>query len=69
MATTLLRPDQSFYPSPRLAAQAPVETLAYMVTFDPTARKPDALVALDVDPRSPHYGKEAGRVEAPHKGD
>jgi methanethiol oxidase len=69
LAATLLRPDQSFYPSPRLAAQAPVETLAYMVTFDPTAKKPDALVTLDVDPKSPHYGREVGRVEAPNKGD
>ena len=39
MATTLLRPDQTFYPSPRLAGEAPVETLAYMVTFDPTAQE------------------------------
>jgi selenium-binding protein 1 len=46
-----------------------VETLAYMVTFDPTAKTPDALVTLDVDPKSKNYGKQAGRVEAPHKGD
>ncbi|HVH63048.1 MAG TPA: hypothetical protein VNA65_05565 [Candidatus Dormibacteraeota bacterium] len=41
MATTLLRPDQTFHPSPRLAAEAPPETLAYLVTFDPTRKKPD----------------------------
>src|SRR5487761_1470230 len=69
MATTLLRPDQTFYPSPRLAGEAPVETLAYMVTFDPTAKKPDALVTLDVDPNSATFGKQAGRVEMPHVGD
>jgi methanethiol oxidase len=69
MATTLLRPDQTFYPSPRLAGEAPVETLAYMVTFDPTAKKPDALVTLDVDPKSANFGKQAGRVEMPHVGD
>ncbi|TAN32043.1 selenium-binding protein [bacterium] len=69
MATTLLRPDQTFYPSPRLAEKAPVETLAYMVTFDPTAKAPDALVTLDLDPQSPGYGKQADRVEAPHAGD
>jgi selenium-binding protein 1 len=40
-----------------------------MVTFDPTAKTPDALVTLDVDPKSKSYGKQAGRVEAPHKGD
>ena len=69
MATTLLRPDQTFYPSPRLAAEAPVETLAYMVTFDPTAKSPDALVTLDVNPKSNGFGKEIGRVEAPNLGD
>ncbi len=69
MATTLLRPDQTFYPSPRLAAEAPVETLAYMVTFDPTAKSPDRLVTLDVDPKSSNFGKEAGHVELPHRGD
>src|SRR5712671_2579392 len=62
MATTLLRPDQTFYPSPRLAAKAPVETLAYMVTFDPTRKKPDGLVTLDVDPQSAGFGKQVGRV-------
>ena len=69
MATTILRPDKSFYPSARLAAEAPVETLAYMVTFDPTRKKPDALVTLDTDPKSPHYGKQVGRVDAPNVGD
>src|ERR1700680_2379240 len=69
MATTILRPDQTSYPSPRLAGEAPVETLAYMVTFDPTAKKPDALVSLDVDPKSGNFGKQAGRVEMPNLGD
>src|SRR2546430_4837876 len=69
MATTLLRPDQSFYPSPRLAAEAPVETLAYMVTVDPTRTEPDGLVTLDVDAKSKGLGKQIGRVEAPNVGD
>src|SRR2546430_17464646 len=69
MATTLLRPDQTFYPSPRLAAKAPVETLAYMVTFDPSRKKPDGLVTLDVDPGSKSFGKHVGRVEAPNVAD
>ena len=42
---TLLRPDPTFYPSPRLAGEAPAETLAYMVTLDPTAQTPDALLS------------------------
>ena len=69
MATTLLRPDKTFYPSPRLAAEAPVETLAYMVTFDHTGKTPDALVTLDVNQKSPAYGKEVGRVESPNRRD
>ncbi len=69
MATTLLRPDQTLYPSPRLAAKAPVETLAYMVTFDPTRKKPDGLVTLDVDPKSAGFGKQVGRAEVPNVGD
>src|SRR5712692_4114878 len=69
LATTLLRPDKTFYPSPRLASEAPVETLAYMVTFDPTGKSPDRLVTVDVDPKSPEFGKEVGHVELPNRGD
>ena len=38
-------PDATFYPSPRLAAKASVETLAYMATFAPKRDVPDARVA------------------------
>src|SRR2546430_936380 len=69
LATTLLRPDQTFYPSPRLAAKAPVETLAHMVTFDPTRQKPDGLTTVDVDPKSKAFGTQIGRVDAPNIGD
>jgi methanethiol oxidase len=66
---TLLRPDPTFYPSPRLAGEAPVETLAYMVTFDPTARTPDALLTIDVDPSSATYRQVVGRLDMPNTGD
>src|SRR2546425_12366595 len=68
MATTL-RPDPTLYPSPRLAREAPVETLAYMVTYDPTARQPDALLTIDVDPGSPRYREVVGRLDMPNLGD
>jgi methanethiol oxidase len=68
MATTL-RPDQTLYPSPRLAREAPVETLAYLVTYDPTARQPDALLTIDVDPGSSRYREVVGRLEMPNLGD
>jgi selenium-binding protein 1 len=57
---TLLRPDLTFYPSPNLAGQAPAETLVYMVTFDPTAQAPDALLTLDTDPGSATYRQFVG---------
>ena len=34
------RPDPTFYPSPRLATQAPPEKLAYVATLDPTQNVP-----------------------------
>ena len=66
---TLLRPDPTFYPSPRLASEAPVETLAYLVTFDPTRRAPDALLTLDVDPASVTYRQVINTLEMPNTGD
>ena len=39
------QPDPTFYPSPRMAAKAPNEHLAYAAAFEPERRKPDALAA------------------------
>ena len=76
-----LRPDPTFYPSPRQAMQAPAEQLAYVVTLNPEtigaagtdehARdgKPDALCVLDVDPQSSSYGQIVGRLDMPNVGD
>ena len=67
----LWKPDPTFYPSARMAMQAPPETLAYVVTFnpDPSNGKKDALCALDLDPKASSYGKVVGRVEMPNAGD
>ena len=69
----LLRPDPTFYPSPRLAMQAPPERLAYVATFNPNGRNgdggADALVVVDVDPGSPKYREVVGSVEMPKAGD
>ena len=66
----LLRPDPTFYPSPRLAMQGPAERLAYVSTFNANGNgRPDALVVVDVDPASPAYGDTVGRVEMPKAGD
>ena len=62
-------PDPSFYPSPRQAAKAPPETLAYVAAFDPERKSPDRLAIVDVDPKSPSYSKIIGQVAATEVGD
>ena len=64
------RPDPTFYPSPRSAAQAPAEELAYVVRVNPTGDdRPDAITVIDVDPTSSSYGQPIGEVEMTHPGD
>ncbi len=64
------KPDPTFYPSPRLAMQAPPEGLAYVVTFNPHGDgRPDALAVVDVDPNSASYGQRVGQVEMTQAGD
>src|SRR6516162_4804067 len=63
------KPDPSFYPSPRLAAKAPTEKLAYVATFDPDRRQPDAIAVVDVDPKSRSYAQIVGTVAMPNTGD
>ncbi|RKP50922.1 selenium-binding family protein [Trinickia fusca] len=63
------QPDPTFYPSARLAADAPKETLAYVATFDPTRQMPDELAVVDVNPGSPDYGTILNRIPMPNKGD
>ena len=66
----LLKADPTFYPSPKLAGQAPAEKLAYVAALNANGGKqPDALVVVDVDPSSKKYGKVVGRVDMPNVGD
>ena len=70
MQTQTLRPDPSFYPSPRAAMEAPAETLAYVVRVNPNGDdRPDAICAVDVDPTSERFGEIIGEVEMPNAGD
>lgn len=65
-----MRPDQTFYPSARLAMQAPREKLAYVALLNPNGtRKPDALAVVDIETDSKTFGKEVGRVDMPNVGD
>ena len=65
----LWQPDPSFYPSPRLAAKAPRETLAYVAAFDPMRGTPDAIATVDLDEDSPTYSGILGTVPMPNAGD
>jgi 56kDa selenium binding protein (SBP56) len=66
----LLRPDSTFYSSPKMAMRAPPEILAYVVVLSPNDNgHPDALAVLDVDPVSETSGQVVGRVEMPNAGD
>jgi selenium-binding protein 1 len=66
----LFKADPTFYPSPKLAMQAPKENLAYVAALNANgAGKPDALVVVDVDPQSKSYGEIVGRVDMPNVGD
>jgi selenium-binding protein 1 len=66
----LLKPDPTFYPSPRMAMQSPPEKLAYLALINP---KPggaaDAIGVVDVDPESKGYGRLVGQTDMPHSGD
>ncbi|MFE3451318.1 selenium-binding protein SBP56-related protein [Nonomuraea sp. NPDC059194] len=65
----LWTPDPTFYPSPRAAANAPPERLAYVATLDPSAARPDAIAVLDTDPGSADYGTVVGWTDLPYTGD
>jgi selenium-binding protein 1 len=66
----LLKADPTFYPSPKLAMQAPKENVAYVAALNANgANKPDALVVIDVDPQSKSYAQIVGRVDMPNVGD
>jgi selenium-binding protein 1 len=67
---TMLRPDPTFYPSPKMAMRAPQEQLAYVVVLNPDGNgRPDALAVMDVDPHSSTYNQVVGRVNMPGTGD
>ena len=67
MAT--LRPDPTFYPSARQAAEAPHEELAYLAMLSPNASRPDAIGVVDVKPGSKSYGRLVGQCDMPNSGD
>jgi methanethiol oxidase len=66
----LLKPDPTFYASPKDAMKAPPETLAYVALLSSTGNGvADRLAVVDTDPASGHYAKEIGGVALPNSGD
>ncbi len=65
-----LTPDPTFYPSAKMATEAPPESLAYITMMNPTREGlPDAIGVVDVDPNSDSYAQLVGKVEMPEAGD
>src|SRR5207302_4644161 len=66
----LLKPDPTFYPSPRLAMEAPAEKHAFVAALNaPGGNLNDALLVVDIDPGSRTYGQRVGEVKMPKFGD
>jgi methanethiol oxidase len=64
-----MRPDPTFYPSPRIAMEGPPEEFAYTALLSADSSKPDALAVIDVKGGSPTYSKVVHTVTMPYKGD
>lgn len=64
-----LRPDPTFYPTPKMAMDAPVEKLAFTLMLSPDGSKPDGLAVVDVDPTSKTYGTIVHSLFMPNLGD
>jgi selenium-binding protein 1 len=62
-------PDPTFYPSARMAMQAPAEKLAYLAILNAQGSEPDAIGVVDVDPKSSTYGKLINKTAMPNAGD
>lgn len=67
---TRWRPDPTFYPSPRLAGEAPREETAYVALLNASGDgRPDSVGVVDVRQDSPTYGTLVGGVDMTGAGD
>src|SRR5205809_6517114 len=66
----LLKPDPTFYPSPKMAMQSPPEKLSYLALINSKKDdRQDATAVVDVDSDSVSYGKLVGSVDMTKPGD
>jgi selenium-binding protein 1 len=65
------RPDPTFYPSAKMAMQAPAERLGYVATLSPNGaqRQADEMRVVDLDASSKTYGQIVSRIAMPGLGD
>jgi selenium-binding protein 1 len=63
-----LRPDPTFYPSAKLAMEAPKEHLAYVALLSVDGKR-DALAVVDTDPQSKTYGQRIDEIVMPNDND
>ncbi|HEU4414562.1 MAG TPA: selenium-binding family protein [Candidatus Angelobacter sp.] len=63
------RPDPTFYPSARMAMQAPAERHAYVAALNGDRQKPDEIKVVDLDPASKTYSQIVGGVAMGKAGD
>ena len=63
-----LTADKTFYPTAKMAMEAPAEELAYVATLN-VHGKPDSLCTVDVNPNSPDYQKTVSELVLPNVGD
>lgn len=67
---TVWRPDPSFYPSARMAMQAPPERYGFVAMLNRGGNdRPDGLRVVDLDPDSRSYSQVIGALDLPHAGD
>ena len=62
-----VRPDPTFYASPKLAMEGPVEKLAFTLMLSPDGSQPDGLAVVNVDPKSKKFGKIVHSLFMPNK--
>jgi selenium-binding protein 1 len=52
-----VRPDPTFYASPKIAMEAPAETLAFTLMLSPDFSQSDGIAVIDLDTQSDTYGQ------------
>lgn len=62
-------PDPTFYPSPKMAMQAPTERFAYVAAMNVQNGKPDAITVVDLDSASPTFSQIVHTLTLPYVGD